>query len=78
MTAYQVTHRTTYRYGSDMSSAHLLVGLSPRSLATQQVRDHQLFCTPEPTHRELYQKLGIGSEIIPPRKTWTRVEEGSK
>jgi transglutaminase-like putative cysteine protease len=51
VTAYQVTHRTTYRYGSNMSSAHLLVGLSPRSLATQQVRDHQLFCTPEPTHR---------------------------
>src|SRR5437762_4170694 len=25
--------------------------------------------TPEPTHRELYQQLGIGSEIIPPRKT---------
>jgi transposase len=34
--------------------------------------------TPEPAHRELYQKLGIGSEIIPPRKTWTRGEEGSK
>ena len=34
--------------------------------------------TPEPAHRELYQKLGIGAEIIPPRKTWTRVEEGSK
>ena len=31
--------------------------------------------TPEPTHRELYQKLGIGFEIIPPRKTWTRAEE---
>jgi transposase len=34
--------------------------------------------TPEQTHRELYQKLGIGSEIIPPRKTWTRAEEESK
>jgi len=34
--------------------------------------------TPEPMHRELYQKLGIGSEIIPPRKTWTRAEEVSK
>lgn len=34
--------------------------------------------TPELTHRELYQKLGIGSEIIPPRKTWTRDEEASK
>lgn len=34
--------------------------------------------TPEPTHRELYQKLGIGLAIIPPRKTWTRAEEGPK
>jgi transposase len=33
--------------------------------------------TPEPVHRELYQKLGIGSEIIPPRKTWSNTEEGS-
>jgi len=35
----------------EVTSAHLLVGLSPRSLPTQQVRDHQLYCTPEPTHR---------------------------
>ena len=34
--------------------------------------------TPEPVHRELYQKLGIGSEIIPPRKTWSHEEEGIK
>src|ERR1035441_340119 len=33
--------------------------------------------TPEPAHRELYQKLGISSEIIPPRKTWSNAEEGS-
>ena len=32
---------------------------------------------PEPKHRELYQRLGIGSEIIPPRKTWSNAEEGS-
>jgi len=32
--------------------------------------------TPEPTHRDLYQKLGIPSEIVPPRKTWSRTEEG--
>lgn len=32
--------------------------------------------TPEETHRALYQKLHIGSEIIPPRKTWSRVQEG--
>jgi hypothetical protein len=35
--------------------------------------------TPEAEHRELYQKLRIGSEVVSPRKTWSRVEEeGSK
>jgi len=34
--------------------------------------------TPEPVHRELYQKLRIGSEIVPPRKTWSRAEESPK
>ena len=34
--------------------------------------------TPEAAHRELYQKLRIGSEIVSPRKTWSRAEEGSK
>jgi hypothetical protein len=34
--------------------------------------------TPEPAHRELYQTLGIGSEVVPPRKTWSGPEEGSK
>ena len=33
--------------------------------------------TPEPAHREIYQKLAIASEIIRPRKTWESVEEGS-
>jgi transposase len=34
--------------------------------------------TPEPAHRELYQKLRIGSEIVRPRKTWSNAEEGSR
>jgi transposase len=34
--------------------------------------------TPETAHRELYQKLRIGSEIVSPSKTWSRAEEGSK
>jgi len=34
--------------------------------------------TPDPAHRELYQKLRIRSEIVSPRKTWSRAEEGSK
>jgi transposase len=33
--------------------------------------------TPEPVHRQIYQKLAIASEIIRPRKTWESVEEGS-
>jgi transposase len=34
--------------------------------------------TPEAAHRELYQKLRLGSEIVRPRKTWSRAEEGSR
>lgn len=34
--------------------------------------------TPDAEHRELYQKLRVGSEIVSPRKTWSRAEEGSK
>ena len=51
MTTYQITHRTTYRYGVPISSAHLLAALSPRELPSQRVPDHQLFCTPEPASR---------------------------
>jgi len=33
--------------------------------------------TPETAHREIYEKLGLGSEIIRPRKTWRSSEENS-
>jgi transposase len=33
--------------------------------------------TPEAAHRELYQKLGIGSEIVRPCKTWSSAKEDS-
>jgi len=33
--------------------------------------------TPETAHREIYEKLGIGSEIIRPRKTWRSSEAHS-
>ena len=33
--------------------------------------------TPETAHREIYEKLGLGSEIIRPRKTWRSAEENS-
>ena len=34
--------------------------------------------TPEASHRELYQKLGIASEIVRPRKTSSNAEEDSR
>jgi transposase len=34
--------------------------------------------TPEPVHRELYRKLGVPFEIVPPRRTWSRGEEEVK
>jgi transposase len=34
--------------------------------------------TPEPVHRELYQKLGVGCEIIRARRSLAPVEEGPK
>jgi transposase len=33
--------------------------------------------TPEPTHRELYQKLGIEAEVMRPRKSWSSVRQDS-
>jgi len=33
--------------------------------------------TPETAHREIYEKLGLGSEIIRPRRTWRSSEENS-
>ncbi len=34
--------------------------------------------TPDAAHRELYRKLRVSSEILRPRKTWSRAEEGPK
>ncbi len=34
--------------------------------------------TPDAAHRELYRKLRVSSEIVRPRKTWSRAEEGPK
>lgn len=31
--------------------------------------------TPEPVHRELYQKLGMDAEVMRPRKSWSAAEE---
>jgi transglutaminase-like putative cysteine protease len=45
---YAVTHRTTYRYGSDVSVSHHLAHLHPRELPWQQVVDFSLTIEPQP------------------------------
>jgi transglutaminase-like putative cysteine protease len=45
---YEVTHRTTYRYASDVSVAHHLAHLHPREHASQQVTDYKLTVDPLP------------------------------
>jgi len=46
---YDVTHRTTYRYRSDVSVSHHLAHLHPRGLASQEVSDFKLTVEPLPT-----------------------------
>lgn len=45
---YNVTHRTTYGYGSDVAVAHHLTHLRPRELPWQQVTDFALTVEPTP------------------------------
>ena len=45
---YQVTHRTTYRYGSDVAVSHHLAHLHPRELRSQQVTGFKLSVEPAP------------------------------
>jgi transglutaminase-like putative cysteine protease len=46
---YDVTHRTTYSYGSDVSVSHHLAHLHPRALDSQEVTDFKLAVDPAPT-----------------------------
>lgn len=46
---YSVTHRTTYRYGTDVAVSHHLGRLHPRELPWQQVGDFALQVEPAPT-----------------------------
>ncbi|MEP6668321.1 MAG: transglutaminase family protein [Chthoniobacter sp.] len=46
---YDITHRTTYGYGSDVSVAHHLAHLHPRELPSQQISDFKLSVEPAPT-----------------------------
>jgi transglutaminase-like putative cysteine protease len=45
---YQVTHRTTYQYGSDVAVSHHLAHLHPRELPNQQVDGFSLMVDPLP------------------------------
>lgn len=45
---YDVTHRTTYGYGSDVSVSHHLAHLQPRELRSQQVANFKLTIEPTP------------------------------
>lgn len=45
---YQVTHRTTYRYGSDVAVSHHLAHLHPRELPSQRVSGYSLAVDPIP------------------------------
>jgi transglutaminase-like putative cysteine protease len=51
---YAVTHRTFYRYGSDVSVSHHLAHLHPRALPTQEVADFTLGVEPLPTTTSSY------------------------
>jgi transglutaminase-like putative cysteine protease len=45
---YQVTHRTTYGYGTDVAVSHHLAHLRPRELPGQQVTNYTLNVEPSP------------------------------
>jgi transglutaminase-like putative cysteine protease len=46
---YDITHRTTYSYGNDVSVSHHLAHLHPRELPRQQVTDFRLTVDPTPS-----------------------------
>lgn len=45
---YDITHRTTYGYGSDVSVSHHLAHLHPRDLPSQEISDFKLSVDPAP------------------------------
>jgi transglutaminase-like putative cysteine protease len=45
---YQVTHRTSYAYGTDVAVSHHVAHLRPRDLPWQEVSDHSLTIDPVP------------------------------
>ena len=62
---YQVTHRTTYSYGTDVVVSHHVAHLHPRPLPGQQVNDFGLTIEPAPvvqSQREDY--FGNGTDYF--------------
>jgi transglutaminase-like putative cysteine protease len=45
---YDITHRTTYGYGSDVSVSHHLAHLHPRQSSSQEINDFMLTIEPAP------------------------------
>lgn len=48
---YRVEHRTTYRYSEPVTLSHQQLHLTPRYLAYQRSRTHEVTITPAPTYR---------------------------
>ena len=55
---YEISHTTTYEYGSDVSISHHVLRLAPRQYARQICVEHQLSVAPSPasltTHRDYF------------------------
>ena len=58
---YDITHRTTYGYGSDVSVSHHLAHLQPRELRSQQVADFRLLVEPDLSVL-IFERVGWGPE----------------
>jgi transglutaminase-like putative cysteine protease len=62
---YDISHRTTYRYGKPVLQSRHLLHLSPRSGARQTVHRHSLFIEPAPTSNTLLEDyFGNRSTIL--------------
>jgi transglutaminase-like putative cysteine protease len=62
---YDISHRTTYRYGKPVLQSRHLVHLTPRSGQQQTVQRHNLFIEPAPTsNSQLEDYFGNRSAIL--------------
>jgi transglutaminase-like putative cysteine protease len=62
---YDISHRTTYRYGKPVLQSRHLLHLTPRSGQRQTVRRHSLFIEPAPTsNSQLEDYFGNRSALL--------------